>query len=92
MSVLGTSRRLNDESYLTPAIIAGTSETGDGSWSVDYGDSSRCGYAAARTESKKRDLMSTNKASTAPTWSEVKAKLALFDRAGLVGLLSDSTA
>jgi hypothetical protein len=33
--------------------------------------------------------MATNKAKTAPTWSEVKAKLALFDRAGLVGLLSD---
>jgi hypothetical protein len=33
--------------------------------------------------------MATNKTRTAPTWSEVKAKLALFDRAGLVGLLSD---
>ena len=34
-------------------------------------------------------MMATNKTRTAPTWSEVKAKLALFDRAGLVGLLSD---
>jgi hypothetical protein len=33
--------------------------------------------------------MATNTTRTAPTWSEVKAKLALFDRAGLVGLLSD---
>jgi|SoiMethySBSTD1v2_1073268.scaffolds.fasta_scaffold1598803_1 hypothetical protein len=39
--------------------------------------------------SKKWDLMATNKVRTAPAWSEVKAKLALFDRAGLVGLLSD---
>jgi hypothetical protein len=37
----------------------------------------------------KGDLMATNKTRTAPTWSEVKAKLALFGRAGLVGLLSD---
>ena len=33
--------------------------------------------------------MATNKPKTAPTWSKVKAKLSLFDRAGLVGLLSD---
>jgi hypothetical protein len=33
--------------------------------------------------------MAVNKRRTAPTWTEVKAKLALFDRAGLVGLLSD---
>lgn len=33
--------------------------------------------------------MAVNKIRTAPTWSEVKAKLALFDRAGLMGLLSD---
>jgi len=33
--------------------------------------------------------MATNKPRTAPTWSEVKAKLSLFDRAGLMGLLSD---
>jgi hypothetical protein len=33
--------------------------------------------------------MATNKKKTVPTWSEVKAKLSLFDRAGLVGLLSD---
>jgi hypothetical protein len=33
--------------------------------------------------------MATKQTRTAPTWSEVKAKLALFDRAGLVGLLSD---
>ena len=33
--------------------------------------------------------MAVNKIRTAPTWSDVKAKLALFDRAGLVGLLSD---
>lgn len=33
--------------------------------------------------------MATNKKKTVPTWSEVKAKLFLFDRAGLVGLLSD---
>ena len=33
--------------------------------------------------------MATNKTRTTPTWSEAKAKLALFDRAGLVGLLSD---
>ena len=33
--------------------------------------------------------MATNKTRKAPTWSEVKAKLAACDRAGLVGLLSD---
>ena len=33
--------------------------------------------------------MATNKTRTTPTWSEVKAKLAHFDRSGLVGLLSD---
>jgi hypothetical protein len=33
--------------------------------------------------------MAVNKTKRAPTWSEVKAKLAIFDRAGLVGLLSD---
>ena len=32
--------------------------------------------------------MATKK-KTVPTWREVKAKLSLFDRAGLVGLLSD---
>ena len=35
------------------------------------------------------DVMATDKTRTAPTWSEVKAKLAHFDRAGLVGLLGD---
>ena len=33
--------------------------------------------------------MATNKKKSVPTWSEVKAKLGQFDRAGLVGLLSD---
>jgi hypothetical protein len=33
--------------------------------------------------------MATKKTRTAPTWSEVKAKLAVFDRTGLLGLLSD---
>jgi hypothetical protein len=33
--------------------------------------------------------MATTKKKTVPPWSEVKAKLGLFDRAGLVGLLSD---
>lgn len=33
--------------------------------------------------------MAGSKTRTAPTWSEVKAKLAPFDRDGLVGLLSD---
>ena len=33
--------------------------------------------------------MAVRKTRTAPAWSEVKAKLALFDRDGLVGLLSD---
>jgi hypothetical protein len=33
--------------------------------------------------------MATNKKKAVPTWSEVKVKLSLFDRAGLVGLLSD---
>src|SRR5262245_39764780 len=58
------------------------------SWSTTASQP-QCGDAAARKGSKKRDLMGTNKIRTAPTWSEVKAKLALFDRAGLVGLLSD---
>jgi hypothetical protein len=39
--------------------------------------------------SKKWDLMAINKIRTGPTWSEVKARLAHFDRPGLVGLLGD---
>ncbi len=33
--------------------------------------------------------MATTKKKAVPTWSEVKAKLALFDRAGLIGLISN---
>ena len=34
-------------------------------------------------------MMAAGKNGTVPTWSQVKAKLAHFDRAGLVGLLGD---
>lgn len=41
------------------------------------------------TASPRRPLHMTNKDKSAATWSNVKAKLGDFDRAGLLGLVQD---